>query len=187
MRRRRRNMNRVRRAAVISRLVERLRERDSWCGETHVQKAAYFLQELLGVPLNCDFVLYKHGPFSFDLRDELTSLRADSILALELQHPYGPRIAPTAQGEYIQRSCSKTLAKYDHRIAFVAEKMGSKNVVDLERLATALFVTQKAAGDATVDDRAAELTRLKAHIRRQYAVAAIRELDEIVEDMAGVQ
>jgi uncharacterized protein YwgA len=60
-------MDRLRRAAILTRLIEQLRNGGSWCGETHVQKATFFLQELLNVPLSLDFILYKHGPFSFDL------------------------------------------------------------------------------------------------------------------------
>ena len=66
-------LDRVRNGVVITRLIETLRERGSWCGETHVQKAAFFLQELMEVPTRFHFILYKHGPFSFDLRDELTA------------------------------------------------------------------------------------------------------------------
>jgi uncharacterized protein YwgA len=104
-------MDRLRRAVVLTRLIQRLREHRSWCGETHVQKSTFFLQKVVGVPLQFEFILYKHGPFSFDLRDELTGLRADELIRLEPQWPYGPQIAPTDRIEYIQRIYSKTLEK----------------------------------------------------------------------------
>lgn len=66
-------MKRLQRDAVILSLIENLRAKGSWCGETHIQKATYFVQELLRVPLEFEFVLYKHGPYSFDLSDELTA------------------------------------------------------------------------------------------------------------------
>ena len=94
-------MDRMAKAALIE-LIEKLRQEGSWCGETHVQKAVYFLQNLMGVPLQFDFILYKHGPFSFDLRDELTALRADGILRLETRGLYGARIAATDQSIYIR-------------------------------------------------------------------------------------
>ena len=59
-------MDRLRRAAILTQLVGNLRREGSWCGETHVQKATFFLQELMEVPLGFNFVLNKHGPFSFD-------------------------------------------------------------------------------------------------------------------------
>ena len=175
-------MDRIKKAALLTRLVERLRERGSWCGETHVQKATLFLQELMRVPLNFDFILYKHGPFSFDLRDELTALRADQLLRLEPQWPYGPRIAPTDRSGYIQGIYSKTLAKYDDDIAFVAAKLGDKRVTDLERLATALYVTQRAKIGTSLDERADRLTELKPYIARESARVAVEDVDHIIEE-----
>ena len=130
-------MNRLQRAAVLVRLVNRLREQGSWCGETHIQKATYFLQELLGTPTGLEFILYKHGPFSFDLRDELTSLRADGILELKPQAPpYGPRFITTQTGEELLKRSPKTLAQCEPAIDFVAGSLGEKDVSELERLAT---------------------------------------------------
>jgi uncharacterized protein YwgA len=177
-------MDRLRRAALLTQLIERLRRRGSWCGETHVQKATLFLQDLTRIPMGFDFILYKHGPFSFDLRDELTSLRADGLIKLEPQWPYGPRIMTTDRSKYIQGLYSKTLEKYNDSISFIAEKLGAKGVADLERLATALYVTQRAGTDASIDKRAAKLTALKPHITRDDAVAAAMEVDCIIEEAA---
>jgi hypothetical protein len=175
-------MDRLRRAAILMRLVENLRERKSWCGETHVQKATFFLQELMQVPLEFDFILYKHGPFSFDLRDELTSLRADELLVLEPQWSYGPRISPTDRSDHIQRLFSKTLEKYASRISFVAQKLGPSDVSELERLATALFITNRAGAGVPADERAELLTELKPHISRESAVRAVETVDRIVRE-----
>ena len=110
-------MDRLRRAALLTRLVERLRQQGSWCGETHVQKATFLLQRLMKVPLEYEFILYKHGPFSFDLRNELTSLRADDLLLLEPQvPPYGPRMICTERSRKIQALYPKTLRKYEDQL-----------------------------------------------------------------------
>ena len=34
------------------------------------------------VPTGFEFILYMYGPFSFDLSDELTSIRADGLLKI---------------------------------------------------------------------------------------------------------
>ena len=39
-------MNRIQRAAILTGLVNALRERGSWCGETHIQKAVFFSKNL---------------------------------------------------------------------------------------------------------------------------------------------
>ena len=51
-------MKKLQRDAVLLSLINEMKARGSWCGETHIQKATYFLQELLGVPMNFEFILY---------------------------------------------------------------------------------------------------------------------------------
>ena len=68
-------MDRIKNVAILLQLIGSLKKYGSWGGETHVQKATYSLQQLKSVPLNFHFVLYKHGPFSFDLRDPFRQLK----------------------------------------------------------------------------------------------------------------
>lgn len=179
-------MDRLKRAALITRLLQNLREKGSWCGETHVQKAAFFVQSLMKVPLEFDFILYKHGPFSFDLRDELTSLRADGLVQLVPRWPYGPTIMSTDLADRVQDTYGNTLNRYKDRIAFVADKLGSKGVSDLERLATALYLTQQQAVGESQDERANKLSNLKPHISADQAIAAIQEVDQIIAEAQDI-
>ena len=88
------------RAALIACLVAEMRKDNrSWCGETHIQEAVYFLQEITEVPLPFKFILHKHGPCCFKLRDELTNLRAEGWLELEMADPYAPRFQRTIKRE----------------------------------------------------------------------------------------
>lgn len=180
-------MDRLQRAALLMRLIGRLRERGSWCGETHVQKAVNLLQEVMQTPTGFEFILYKFGPFSFDLRDELTALRADELLRLEPQgQPFGPRIALTDRSEYVQELFTNTIAAYDYQITFIADQLGNKNVAELERLATAIFVTRRADEDSSVDDRSNELRRLKPHISPESAHDAMEEVDRLTSEALKV-
>jgi len=175
-------MNRMQRAAVIVSLIEALRARDSWCGETNIQKACFFLQELTGVPLDLEFVLYKYGPYSFALTDELTAMRADSILALRVRDPkYGPCYIPGALAGSILERYPKTIGRFAKKVLFVAERLGSKGVTDLERVATALYV-RKGMGAVGVKERANRINQLKPHVSHPDAHAAVREVDEMFED-----
>jgi hypothetical protein len=133
------------------------------------------------VPFDFEFILYKHGPYSFDLRDELTSLRADELLELEPRYPYGPGIVPTERSEYIQGACSKTVRKYEGQIAYVSKKLGGKEVADLERLATAYLVTL--SGKSSAKRRARKLTELKPHISPEAAKRAVHEVDRMIEEV----
>jgi hypothetical protein len=172
-------VNRLKKAAVLTRFVGALRERGSWGGETHIQKATYFLQELLGVQFGFRFVLYWYGPFSFDLRDELTGLRSDELLTLHPQDPYGPSYKPTERASYIQSLFEKTLDEYRERIDFVADQLGAQGVKSLERLATGYYVT-KELPSATVEVRADRLTKIKPHVSNEDAVAAIQMVDTMI-------
>jgi hypothetical protein len=124
----------------------------------------------------------KHGPFSFDLRDELTGLRADELVTLEPQWPYGPRIAATERSAYILRLYRKTLDEYGNRISFVADKLGRKDVAELERLATAFYITEELGPYASVEERAGRLTEVKPHIPRNLAAAAVTSVDSVIAE-----
>ncbi len=174
-------MKRLNRAAIITQLIDKLHKYGSWCGETHVQKITFILQNLMQVPLKYEFILYKHGPFSFDLRDELTSLRADGLIELEPQQlPYGPKIVTTSRSRNIAATCSKTIAKYNNRIDFIAKTFNDKGVTELERLATAYFVTMVNNSVVSVDERVKQITKLKPHILIDNARSAVSEIDNII-------
>ena len=121
-----REMTQAQREAILSRLAVRLRQADSWCGETHVQKSAYLL-ELLHVPLGYPFTLYKYGPFSFDLRDELGVMQAEDLLELVSQDwRYGPRYVVSAEAKALQDRHPQTLTRYEPQIDFIASEVGSR-------------------------------------------------------------
>ena len=125
-----------------------------------MQKAVFFLQELMNIPLDFDFVLYKHGPFSFDLRDELTFMRAQGYFRLEPQYPYGPTLVGGEKSELL-RNKSPGIEECIPRIRFVSQKLGNKTVAGLERTATALYIKLREPADA---DPVLRLTNLKPHI-----------------------
>ncbi len=124
-------MDRLQRAAVLLSLIDQLNAIGSWSGETHVQKTTYFLQELFDVPLGFAFVLYKHGPYSFNLNDEIADLRADNVLRLEPKPPYGPGILPGAESDQIRQRFPKTMKTYRREIEFVAQRLGPMRVAEL--------------------------------------------------------
>jgi hypothetical protein len=176
-------MNRLQRAAVLVELAERLLQEGSWCGETHIQKGVYALQELFQVPTEFEFVLYKFGPYSFGLGDELTALRADDLISLRIRHPsYGPSLIPTETSREFRKRYSVTLGRYSNPLGFIARVFGPMGVAQLERVATALFVTREIGKPRMIDERAQRLVELKPHVRLDQALDAVRELDRIVSE-----
>jgi uncharacterized protein YwgA len=157
-----------------------MKDRGSWCGKTHIQKATYFLQELLGAPTEFEFILFKHGPFSFDLSDEITLMRSDALIQYQPRTPYGPSLFPTESSQEFLRQYPKTLAGYSSEIKFVAEKIGTMGVADLERLATALYVTFNLDGGS--EPRDCRITVLKPHINIDDAASAVEKVDAVIED-----
>ena len=177
-------MDRLNRAAIITRLAGNLRKAGSWCGETHIQKAVYLLQDLLDVSTEFPFILYRHGPFSFDLSDELTALRGDELLVLEPQAPpYGPRYAPTKMSARLEKAFGETLEKFKDQLQIVAKVVDGRTVGDLERLATALYVTKRRGSehDGSVQSRAECLNRLKPHVSVEAATKAVEEIDRLID------
>lgn len=172
-------MKRLQRSAVILYLIEELRLKDSWSGETHIQKATYFLQDFLRIPLGFDFILYKHGPFSFDLRDELTAMQADGIVQLKVRPPYGPNIIPGPNSERVKQLFPKTLKKYKEQVEFVAQELGGLGVAELERLATAAYIAITSSGNEKIEQRACRIHKLKPHISIEEALRSLKSGQEI--------
>ncbi|HQD91557.1 MAG TPA: hypothetical protein PLP71_11170 [Syntrophomonadaceae bacterium] len=167
--------------ALIVELARQLRERESWCGETHLQKTAYFLKELMKVPLSYDFILYKYGPYSFDLTEQINILRADDVFRLQPHGNYGPTIVEGKHVSWLTGQHQEIIKRYQKEIEFIAEQLADKKVADLERLGTALYVTRENQTTIGAIERAERLHQLKPHISLEEALEAVQEVDTLIE------
>lgn len=174
-------MDSVLREALIVALTDALRVHKSWCGETHLQKSTYFLQAVTGVPMEFGFILFRHGPFSFDLRTELTTMRANDFLTLESSEEYGPRFRSTGLGIALQELCEEKVRRHEPAIEFISCWLGPKNVALLERVATAHWVMAHQP-EKSEGEQAKEVSRLKPHIPAEQALLAIREVAQKVRE-----
>lgn len=175
-------MNRSRIIAVTTALSKKLLAEGSWCGETHLQKAVYFLQELLQVPTGFEFLLYKHGPFSFDLRDELMAMRAEGYLELRVrEEPYGPTLMATKRSARLRERYPKTLKQFTRQVDFVGGRLGDKGASELERLATALYVTREHP-DHSPRQRSKRLQQLKPKVSDYQAETAVAFVDGLLSE-----
>jgi len=171
-------LSRLQRDALLVELVDSLRDNGSWAGETHVQKAAYLLEELFSSELDFEFVLYKHGPYSFDLSDELSAMMADNFIALEQRpDPYGPSLRSTESGESLKERFPSLMSDNKSKIEFIAKNFGDKQAKDLERLATAYYVSQNEGLNKS--DAAERVNRLKPHISVEEALEALKSIEAI--------
>lgn len=67
-------MSRMQKDVLLIEIIDRLIQHRNWCGEFHIQKVIYFLQELFDLKTGFTYILYKNSPYSFDLSDELNRL-----------------------------------------------------------------------------------------------------------------
>jgi len=168
----------IHRAAVVAEMIKALHQARSWCGETHIQKAIYLLQSAAGVSLGYEFVLYKHGPYSFDLATDIASLRSANIAVFVIPiHGYGPSVQLTDIASKVFEELEGFVRPFLRKIKFIADWFGTNDVRYLERLATAHYVklqhpSEEAYGLAT------KLRGLKPHISEPDALAAVRHLNE---------
>jgi hypothetical protein len=172
------NFSYSKRCAIIVETAKLLRSHGSWCGETHLQKALYILQDLSKSSFGYKFVIYKHGPYSFDLNNELAAMRASNILELKfLKDGYGPSFVPTPFGERVLETNREDITGLEPIIEFLSDWFGASDVRHLEKVATAYYVT-KEKPRAPVLVRAQRLNSLKPHVDIQSAEEAIKIVDE---------
>ena len=161
------------RRTLVSALVKTMRDKDSWAGETHIQKCIFFLQEMLNVPLGYQFVLYKHGPYSFDLRNELAAMRALLYLEVEPRSGYGPSFT---LGHWGQRA-AETPSSYSDAVEFVCDEISTKDVRRLERISTAFFIqSEPDNSELNSVEVAKRVIELKPHISFGEARVAVSEV-----------
>ncbi len=178
-------MNAAEQTAIVLYTMRSLKAEGSWCGETHIQKTLYLCQEVGHVPSKFTFVLYKFGPFSFELSEHLQGLIADDLVQLLTRPPYGPTLAvsddPRSHANEFEVAGSAATT-----IEFMAKKVGHKGVADLEKLATAVFVNRKCGTNTPIEKRAKTLHALKAHVPIDAARRAFVEADALEEEARGV-
>ena len=165
--------------AITLNLAQELRRSGSWCGETHLQKAMFFLEALGEAPLGYNFTLYKHGPYSFDFHDHLDELKTLGLIALEYIPPYGPRYNVTERGEWIIKDQQLEATPLQDAIKTTADCLGPKKVKELEKLGTALLIWKEDPA-ASLDVRSQRLSELKPHIDSAEAKKATQEFETIL-------
>lgn len=168
-------MEKLERKAILFKLIEEMNEKGSWSGETHVQKAVYFLQRGCKVPIDYDFILYKYGPFSFELKEDLIEMKIKDFISEILKPPYGPSLTPGGKFEIYRELFLRNVQKYKEQLTFVAENISNYPVDSLEKVSTALYVLKEEKLD---DDKkvAARINSLKPHISIREAEDAVKKV-----------
>lgn len=113
-------------------------------------------------------------------------MRADGLAEIEINPaPYGPSFEVTTNGKGNIENFPKTVKKYEKKIDFTANYFARMNVVELERLGTALYIAQNHQ-DLTMDEQAEKLNELKPHISVKDAKKALEEVKEIQSSAVSI-
>ena len=159
--------------AYILAVIEGLRKQRSWTGKTHVQKTLFLLESAFGLPLPFQFILYKHGPYSFDVEEELERMKSYEAIRQTAVPAYGVVLQPGELAGFLKKVAPLKVEEED-AISRVCEFVGTKDVKDLERLATAAWI-RKREGVMENHKIAERLHELKPHIPIHEALRASNE------------
>src|SRR5690349_3206693 len=120
---------------ILLAVIEQLNSHGSWTGKTHIQKTAFLLDAAKKMEMPFKFVLYKHGPYSFDIENELQEMRSYGAIDSETILNYGVTFKPSQNAEWLKKQATLT-AEQEQQIEQMCAFIEARNVTDLERLAT---------------------------------------------------
>jgi len=166
--------------AILGTIVGRVETTGRFCGETLLQKSAYFLKEMFGAPISAAFRIYYYGPFSFDLRDTLGTMEALDVVRTA-PHEWGANYKVGPRFPQVEQQFHSTLERLEPHITWVEHELVPLGVKDLEPLATALFLRREKA-NASVDELAGRLHEIKPHVSVETARAAIGKVERWIAE-----
>ena len=106
------------------------------------------------------------------------AMRADMLVQLKSQKPYGPSFIPGLTSEQLKRLFPKTLQKYEKKVCFIANQLAKYGVADLERIATAFFIAN-VSNTESPQQIVAKINRIKPHISTEQATDALKTESKI--------
>jgi len=172
--------------AIILSIIRKLNEKGSWCGETHIQKSMYFIEKLFPELADYEFILYKYGPFSFEVRDDIGILLSDNFLELNPSSKDGPRLSNGKNSRLLEEFFKDKIKENNEKISFVVDALATKKVTELEALASALYVDTKKPS-AKLEEKIQKLQKLKPHIKEKQAEDAFKQLEIIKKEKEEIK
>lgn len=165
--------------SIILATIEALHQHGSWTGKTHLQKALSLLETTSPIALPFEFILYKHGPYSFDVEAELEQMKSyAAIIATPVPDYYGVVLQRAQNADYVEQAVPLDAVTKD-AIERVCAFVGKSDVKELEKLATAAWIRAKeeVAEPQSVAER---LHELKPHISVAEAQVADEKIRALI-------
>lgn len=162
------------RHAIILATIEGLNDKGSWTGKTHVQKSLFLLHSALKKEIPFEFILYKHGPYSFDVEEEMERMRGYEAIHQTEVSEYGVKLRPGERAQLL-KNLAPLESSEKAAIDKVCDFVGCREAKDLERLATAAWIRSE-EGLIDHDQIATRLNFLKPHISEEAAKKSSEEV-----------
>jgi hypothetical protein len=172
-------MNDMKEAAIVVSLIDSLKEKGTVCSEPQVQKAVFFLRDLVSVPLETSFSIYLNGPYSFGLHRLLNGLRSEDFVSLHSRDS-AASWEPGERYPLLRKRFEKMIGEYRPQLNFVTDKVASLDVLALERLSSVLYITRHSGMEP--EHRAEGLCKLQRGVSKDAAASAIELLDTWLRD-----
>ena|SRR5271157_3625752 len=150
-------------ASLVLAVIRSLKQHGSWTGKTHVQKSLFLIKTATQIDVPFTFVLFKHGPYSFELETELEQMKSYLAITSEPDpNGYGVVLSPGPGSRFIDERGGLSDVE-SSAVGRVCRFVGQRNVSELERIATAAWIrkTERVGDSASV---AARLNKLKTHV-----------------------
>lgn len=130
-------MDKIDQKAIIALLIEKMNTGKLWASPFFLQKAVFLLQELYKIPLEFNFYIYKHAPFSNELQDTLNQMRIDDIIKVETNHLKPGNLIINNNGKQI---LSKLKKGPENEINSVINIMNEYPTSSLDHLTSAIYI-----------------------------------------------
>ncbi|MFW6127848.1 MAG: hypothetical protein ACOC6M_01560, partial [Halobacteriota archaeon] len=112
------------RYAFLLSIISKLREVDSWAGNTHIQKTGEMVQSATGIRMY-KYVMHHYGPYSFDLKDDLDLLVSRGFVGREPDEAAGYHYSLTSKGRGFLEQAELDKSEEDVRVIETIEKIGN--------------------------------------------------------------
>ena len=129
--------------AIILEVIEQLANHGSWTGKTHVIKTLYLLKSTGKIEVPLEFLLYKHGPYSFEVESEIEEMLSYSAINYSNRmQGYGRSFNAGENTEFVKKN-GQLKAEVKDIIEKVCKFVNNRDVRELEELATVAWIQKE--------------------------------------------
>jgi len=153
-------------------------------GRTHIQKTLFVANELYDLHIPFHFILYKHGPYSFDVDSAIQEMKSYRAISIEPVPGYGVSITPDKGKHFVEEYGGELDQRPTQAITEVSRFLAQMHVKELERIATAVWIYFRE--NIREPDRISErLRQLKPHVSDKGAQEAVNTFQKLLSNPAS--